>query len=96
MLAIENLEVSYQGVIAAVRGFSLEAPDRGVVALLGANGAGKTTILRAISGLLPSQGGRMTHGSVEFDGRPITALDATRSCGWVSPRCWRGVGSSRS
>lgn len=78
MLVVRELEVTYQGVIAAVRGVSLEAPDRGVVALLGANGAGKTTILRAISGLLQSQGGRITHGSVEFDGQPITALDATR------------------
>ena len=78
MLVVRELEVTYQGVIAAVRGVSLEVPDRGVVALLGANGAGKTTILRAISGLLQSQGGRITQGSVEFDGQPITALDATR------------------
>lgn len=78
MLTVRDLEVTYQGVIRAVRGVSLEAPDRGVVALLGANGAGKTTILRAISGLLRSQGGRITHGSVEFDGQPITAFDATK------------------
>jgi len=78
MLAIRDLEVTYQGVIAAVRGVSLETPDHGVVALLGANGAGKTTILRAISGLLRSQGGQITHGSVEFNGQPISALDATR------------------
>lgn len=76
MLAVRELEVTYQGAIAAVRGVSLEAPDRGVVALLGANGAGKTTILRAISGLLEGQGGRITHGTIEFDGEPITALDA--------------------
>lgn len=78
MLAVRELEVTYQGVIAAVRGVSLEVPDRGVVALLGANGAGKTTILRAISGMLRSQGGRITHGSVEFAGQPITSLDPTR------------------
>ena len=78
MLAIRELEVTYQGVIAAVRGVSLEAPDRGVVALLGANGAGKTTILRAVSGLLRGQGGRITHGSIEFDGQSITSLDAPR------------------
>lgn len=78
MLAIRDLEVTYQGVISAVRGVSLEVPDRGVVALLGANGAGKTTILRAVSGLLRSVGGRITRGSVTFDGQPITALDATR------------------
>jgi branched-chain amino acid transport system ATP-binding protein len=78
MLVVRDLEVTYQGVIAAVRGVSLKASDRGVVALLGANGAGKTSILRAISGLLRSQGGRVTGGSVEFDGQPITSLDAAR------------------
>lgn len=78
MLVVRELEVTYQGVIVAVRGVSLETPERGVVALLGANGAGKTSILRAISGLLRTQGGRITHGSVEFDGQPITSLDATR------------------
>lgn len=78
MLVVRQLEVIYQGAIAAVRGVSLEAPDRGVVALLGANGAGKTTILRAISGLLEGQGGRITHGTIEFDGQSITTLDAPR------------------
>ena len=78
MLAVRELEVTYQGAIAAVRGVSLEVTDRGVVALLGANGAGKTTILRAISGLLEGQGGRITHGTIEFDGKPITTLDAPR------------------
>ena len=78
MLAIENLEVSYQGVITAVHGVSLEVPDHGVVALLGANGAGKTTILRAISGLLPLHGGRVIRGSIQLDGRPITSLDPTK------------------
>ena len=78
MLAVQNLEVSYQGVISAVRGVSLEVPDSGVVALLGANGAGKTTILRAISGLLRLHGGRITSGSVRFNGQLITSLDATQ------------------
>jgi branched-chain amino acid transport system ATP-binding protein len=78
MLVIRELEVTYQGAIAAVRGVSLEAPDRGVVALLGANGAGKTTILRAISGLLQGQSGRITHGTIEFDGQPLNTLDAPR------------------
>ena len=78
MLVVRELEVTYQGVIKAVRGVTLEAPERGVVALLGANGAGKTSILRAISGLLRTQGGRITHGSVEFDGQQITSLEATR------------------
>lgn len=78
MLAIQDIEVSYQGAITAVRGVSLEAPERGVVALLGANGAGKTTILRAISGLLGIHGGRITRGAIHFDGQAITSLDATQ------------------
>jgi branched-chain amino acid transport system ATP-binding protein len=78
MLTIQDLEVTYQGSITALRGVSMEVPDRGVVALLGANGAGKTSVLRAISGLLGIHGGRITGGSISFDGRPITSLDATR------------------
>ncbi|HLZ24997.1 MAG TPA: ABC transporter ATP-binding protein [Ktedonobacterales bacterium] len=78
MLAVQDIEVTYQGVITAARGVSIEVPDRGVVALLGANGAGKTTILRAISGMLGIHGGRVTRGAVLLDGHPITALDATR------------------
>jgi branched-chain amino acid transport system ATP-binding protein len=77
MLAIEDIEITYQGVITAVRGVSLEVPDRGVAALLGANGAGKTTILRAISGMLGLHGGRITHGAITFDGRRIDTLDST-------------------
>ena len=78
MLAVQDIEVTYQGVITAVRGVSIEVPDRGVVALLGANGAGKTTILRAISSLLRIHGGRITRGAILLDGTPITALDATQ------------------
>jgi len=78
MLAIQDIEVTYQGAITAVRGVSLEVPDRGVVALLGANGAGKSTILRSIGGLLRLHGGRVTRGSILFDGRRIDTLDATK------------------
>src|SRR5262249_42815860 len=78
MLAVQDVEVSYQGAVNAVRGVSLEVPDRGVVALLGANGAGKTTILRAIGGLLRFHGGRVTRGSITFHGAHIDPLDASR------------------
>lgn len=78
MLAIQDIGVTYAGVIAAVNGVSLEVPDNGVVALLGANGAGKTTILRAITGLLRRHGGALTRGSITFDGTRIDRLDATR------------------
>jgi branched-chain amino acid transport system ATP-binding protein len=76
MLRLQDLAVFYQGTVAAVQGVSLEVPDRGVVALLGANGAGKTTILRAITGLLPLHGGQIVHGSIIFDGRRLETLDA--------------------
>src|SRR5260221_1567356 len=78
MLAIQDIGVTYAGVIAAVNGVSLEVPDNGVVALLGANGAGKTTILRAITGLLRRHGGALTLGSITLDGKRIDRLDATR------------------
>ncbi len=78
MLAVNDIAVTYGGVIAAVDGVSLQVPDNGVVALLGANGAGKTTMLRAISGLLRLHGGAITRGSITFDGKRIDRQDATR------------------
>lgn len=78
MLRLQDLAVTYHGTVAAVQDVSLEVPDQGVVALLGANGAGKTTILRAITGLLALHGGRVVHGSITFDGRRLDALDAPR------------------
>ena len=76
MLSVANLEVVYSDVIVALRGVSLEVPDGGIVALLGANGAGKTTCLRAISGLLDVHRGRISKGGVTLDGVPIGGLDA--------------------
>jgi branched-chain amino acid transport system ATP-binding protein len=76
MLTVEDIEVRYQGASGAVRGVSLEVPDRSVVALLGANGAGKTTILRSIGGLLRFRGGRVTHGAITFDGVRIESREA--------------------
>lgn len=65
LLKVDNIHVSY-GPIKAIRGVSLEVPEGSVVALVGANGAGKSTMLRAISGLL-----HPTQGSIEFGGKPI-------------------------
>jgi branched-chain amino acid transport system ATP-binding protein len=76
MLAVENLEVVYEDVILVLKGVSLSVPEGSIVALLGANGAGKTTVLRAITGLLDVHRGRITKGSVTLDGRPISDLDA--------------------
>jgi branched-chain amino acid transport system ATP-binding protein len=76
ILAVRNLEVVYGGVIQVLRGVSLEVPSGKIVALLGANGAGKTTMLRAVSGLLRFHRGSITRGTLEFDGERIDRLDA--------------------
>lgn len=68
MLTLNNVEVVYNDVIAAVRGISFEVPDRAIVALLGSNGSGKSTTLKAISGILKSQDGEIADGSIEFNG----------------------------
>ncbi len=66
MLKIENLKVSY-GAIEAVKGISLEVPDGKIVTLIGSNGAGKSTTLRAVTGLVPS-----ADGSIHYNGNDIT------------------------
>ena len=71
MLEIANLEVVYNEVILVLRGLSIQVPDGHIVALLGANGAGKTTTTRAITGLLDMHDGKVTKGSVTFDGHRI-------------------------
>src|SRR5690606_34905586 len=69
ILAVKNIEVVYNHVILVLRGVSLEVPQGGIVALLGGNGAGKSTTLKAISTLLASERGAATKGSIEFRGR---------------------------
>ncbi len=76
MLSLNNIEVIYSNVILVLRGVSLEVPEGKIVALLGANGAGKSTTLKAISGLLHSQEGEVTRGSIEFEGKRIDRLPA--------------------
>ncbi len=66
MLKLENVRVRY-GAIEALKGVSLEVPGKKIVALIGANGAGKSTTLRAISGLV-----KAAEGKIVFDGRDIT------------------------
>lgn len=70
MLKIENLHVSYGG-IHALRGISLEVPDGKIVTLIGANGAGKSTTLRAISGLIKADSGSITYDGQELLSQPI-------------------------
>ncbi len=70
MLKIENLHVSYGG-IRALRGISLEVPDGKIVTLIGANGAGKSTTLRTISGLVKADSGSIIYDGEELLGMPI-------------------------
>ncbi len=74
MLALNNIEVVYDGVILVLKGVSLFAEQGRITTLLGANGAGKTTTLKAISGLLRSERGQVTKGTVELDGERLDRL----------------------
>jgi branched-chain amino acid transport system ATP-binding protein len=78
MLVIQDLAVTYQNTIPAVQGVSLNVSERSVVALLGANGAGKTTIIRAISGLLSLHQASITGGSILFENERMDRLNATQ------------------
>ena len=77
MLEVSNLEVVYSDVVVGLRGVSLSVPPGAIVTLLGANGAGKTTCLRAISGLLDVHRGKITKGTITFEGDRIDRSDAT-------------------
>src|SRR6266513_1773960 len=74
MLALNNIEVVYDGVILVLKGVSLNAEEGHITTLLGANGAGKTTTLKAISGLLHTERGEVTKGNVELDGKRLDRL----------------------
>lgn len=76
MLKINNIEVVYSDVILVLRSVSIEVKEGQIVAILGANGAGKTTTLKAISGLLHAEDGKITRGSIEFEGERIDNLSA--------------------
>jgi branched-chain amino acid transport system ATP-binding protein len=75
-LALNNVEVIYDQVILVLRGLSLTVGEGEIVALLGSNGAGKSTTLKAISGLLPSEDGDLTQGYIAYRGKRIDDLDA--------------------
>src|SRR5437660_10566553 len=75
LLAVSNIEVIYDHVILVLKGVSLTVAEGGIVALLGANGAGKSTTLKAISGLLRTERGDVSKGSIEFLGEPIKRKD---------------------
>ena len=75
MLVLTNVEVLYGGSILVLRGISLEVADGNITLLLGANGSGKSSTLKAISGLLYAELGKVTDGSIEFDGQRIDVKD---------------------
>jgi branched-chain amino acid transport system ATP-binding protein len=76
MLKIENLHVSYGG-IRALRGISLEVPDGKIVTLIGANGAGKSTMLRTITGLVKAESGSIRWNDHELLGQPTDRIIGT-------------------
>jgi branched-chain amino acid transport system ATP-binding protein len=73
-LSVNNIEVIYDHVILVLKGVSLEVPEGKIVALLGANGAGKSTTLKSISNLLSAERGDVTKGTIEFRGTRVDKL----------------------
>jgi branched-chain amino acid transport system ATP-binding protein len=71
MLSLNNIEVIYNDVVLVLKGLSLEVPEGRIVAVLGSNGAGKSTTLKAISGLLKPENGEVTDGEILFLDQPI-------------------------
>ena len=71
MLLLNNVEVTFDPFILVVKGVSMEVPDGSIVAILGANGAGKSTILKAVSGVIRMERGRVSNGYIQFNGKRI-------------------------
>jgi branched-chain amino acid transport system ATP-binding protein len=74
ILSVNNIEVIYDHVILVLKGVSLTVPKGGIVAILGANGAGKSTTLKSISNLIRGERGDVTKGSIEFKGERVDKL----------------------
>ncbi|BAI75226.1 branched-chain amino acid transport system ATP-binding protein (plasmid) [Azospirillum sp. B510] len=72
LLSLDGVEATYNHAIRALSGVSLSVRTGEIVALLGANGAGKTTALKALSGLLPAERGQIAAGSIVYDGEDVT------------------------
>jgi branched-chain amino acid transport system ATP-binding protein len=71
LLALEDVEVVYDGIIAGLHGVTMKVEEGSIVALLGPNGAGKSTTLKAASGLLAAERGKVRRGTVTFRGQPL-------------------------
>ncbi len=76
MLTLNNVEVIYNDIILVLKGMSMHVPEGQIVGLLGSNGAGKSTTLKAISGLLKPEDGEVTDGTIEYRGESIHNRDA--------------------
>jgi branched-chain amino acid transport system ATP-binding protein len=74
ILSVNNIEVIYDHVILVLKGVSLKVPEGGIVAILGANGAGKSTTLKSISNLIRSERGEVTKGTIDFKGERVDGL----------------------
>ncbi len=74
ILDVNNIEVVYNKVVQVLRGLSLRVPRGQIVALLGSNGAGKSTTLKAICGLLPLEDGELVAGDIRLDGASASRL----------------------
>ena len=74
LLEIDNIEVVYNKAVQVLRGLSLRVPRGAIVALLGSNGAGKSTTLKSVSGLLALEDGEVTAGEIRFKGRPLKGM----------------------
>ncbi len=81
LLALHNIQVVYGGAIEAVRDVSLQVPSGQIIALLGSNGAGKSTVLKAISAVLDAEDGAIEKGSIVLGGQPIERLAAHQIVG---------------
>ncbi|GAB5341819.1 MULTISPECIES: ABC transporter ATP-binding protein [Pseudomonas] len=78
LLTVNDIEVIYDGAILAVAGVSLNVPKGAIVALLGANGAGKSTTLKAISGLVRAERAEVSRGMIEYAGRDLAGVDPSQ------------------
>ena len=78
ILSMNSVEVLYDNVMLAIKGVSIQVPKGEMIALLGSNGAGKSTTLKAISGLLKAERGRVSRGEIKFEGTDITEMLAQK------------------
>ena len=86
LLSVNNIEVIYDHVILVLKGVSLKVPEGAIVSLLGANGAGKSTVIKSISTLLASERGVVTKGSINYKDRRIDTLTPNvliKECGLI-------------